>query len=75
MEFWILSLPIAVVAFFGGIVLVAGGVLLLRLLKNPQKNLQHDRALLKQLLESFDLELPPELKDQDSQVIRPIKPQ
>jgi len=42
----------------------------IKILNNPRKKSYNDKALLKQLLEGFGLEIPLELKDLESKVIK-----
>ena len=44
-----------------------------QLINNPRKKVDSDRVLLRKLLEGFGLDIPSELKDQESKVIRTIK--
>ncbi len=44
-------------------------------LNDPKKKSAQDKALLKELLEGFGLEIPSELKDTDPTVIKTIKTQ
>ena len=40
---------------------------------DPKKKAEEDKALLKELLEGFGLEIPAELQDQEATVIKSIK--
>ncbi len=74
MEIWLSRLP--------HIFLIAAGIVVVSLLSllgyqiafDSQKKAVADKVLLKQLLESFGLEIPAELKEQTDEVIKSIKP-
>tara|TARA_B100000700_G_scaffold328035_1_gene444478 strand:+ start:2583 stop:2810 length:228 start_codon:yes stop_codon:yes gene_type:complete len=73
MDSWIDRLSIATVS----VALISAITLLLlffvnQFFKAPKKNIA-DKALLRELLESFDLEVPPELNETDPNVIKSIK--
>ncbi len=44
-----------------------------QLLNDPKKKAQEDKALLKELLESFGLEIPAELEDSEGTVMKSIE--
>ncbi len=74
MERWLPELPHLVLwsaIIFG---LSLGLALLSRqILNDPRKKAEEDKALLKQLLEGFGLEIPPELHETEAKVIKSIK--
>ena len=44
-----------------------------QVLQDPQRKYMKDKALLKELLEGFGLDIPAELNDSEGRVLRPIK--
>ena len=54
---------------------MAIGFLAKQILTDPNKKAEEDKALLKELLEGFGLELPPELKEQEAKVMNSINTQ
>ncbi len=55
--------------------IMAIGFLAKQILTDPNKKAEEDKALLKELLEGFGLELPPELKEQEAKVMNSINTQ
>ncbi len=74
MEGWSLQ---GMVIFLGSVAVATSMVFLFykfkRITLNPKKKSEADRLLLKQLLEGFGLEVPSELNENETGVIKSIK--
>ena len=68
-----LSTIFTTIAGVGFLVFLASIVLMVQGSKNPELKAASDRALLKELLEGFELEIPSELNDPNATVVKQIK--
>ena len=75
MEDWLYQMPL--VGLVGAVVVAAlvSGVIFIakQFLQDPKKKAVADKVLLKELLEGFGLEVPEELNESETPVIKPIK--
>ena len=76
MEFWLSQIPLglAVVVLIGSFSAIAAKVALFsRQATKGEKTAEQNKVLLKQLLEGFGLEVPAELNEPESAVVKSIK--